>query len=168
MRHKLSEIILIFAIIITVVIFVNAGFSYGGSWNFFADTVGFKYFYQMDNPFFGSETASIIKNRFLSFFGKNLIRVWTKREAKDELGRSMQIEKHTSLGLSIKGYDYYSHSISLKEINCKEKTARDLSEADYDMSGKELGKSESPYASWRSIEPQSVDDRLYNEVCLSF
>lgn len=168
MRQKLSETIAIFVIILTVIIFFNVGFSYGGAWSFYGDAVGFKYFYQIDRPFLGSETASIIKNKFLSFFSKNLIRVWTKRVAKDELGRSMQIEKHISLGLSIKGYDSYSHSISLKEINCEEKTVRDLSETDYDMNGKELGKSESMYALWRFIEPQSGDERLYNEVCFSF
>jgi hypothetical protein len=67
--------------------------------------------------------------------------------------------------LSLTGYSSYSHSLSFWEVNCKNKTIKLLSYADYDKRGKMLDSHGYDNLEMASIIPGSFDERCYEAVC---
>ncbi|GER92776.1 hypothetical protein A45J_0501 [hot springs metagenome] len=133
-------------------------YAHGADWKLYAENQDFYFYYDMDKP----DPLKLIAD----IFRKKIVTVWTKRVSKDERGRNYQIYTNKKLGLSVKGYENYEYTIFLKEINCSNKMSRLLSEADYTKDGNLLAKSESPYAEWKPIVPESDEEVLQKAVCV--
>jgi hypothetical protein len=97
----------------------------------------------------------------------DLVRVWSKKNAKGKLGRHAQIVMNKQQGVTTAGFDAYGYSISQKDIQCNDKTVKMLSETDYTDCGVRLtGFSTQPeYARWKKIIPDTDDDALYKVAC---
>lgn len=130
----------------------------GADWKSYAENQNFSFYYNAEEPDPFKEIANIFKKR--------IVRVWTKRATKNNKGRDWQIQENKRLGLSMKDYEQYEYTLSLKEINCSDKMIRLLSETDYAKEGNLLAKSESPFARWGPVVPTSSDESLYKAVCL--
>ncbi len=130
----------------------------GADWKSYAENQNFSFYYNAEEP-------DPLKE-ILNIFKKRIVRVWTKRAVKNNKGRGWQIQENKRLGLSVKDYEQYEYTLSLKEINCSDKMIRSLSEADYAKEGNSLAKSESPFAGWSPVIPASSDESLYRTVCL--
>jgi hypothetical protein len=75
----------------------------------------------------------------------------------------INLRKESSL--PIKGYSNYSYSMSLWEINCKNKTIRLLVYYDYDKKGNQLDSHGYDNLNMIPIIPGSFDDYSYKVVC---
>jgi len=98
-----------------------------------------------------------------------LYRVWLKRLVKDPSGRKMHVDIQEARKLTTQGYDFYSHTIYQKDVNCSERKVRLLSEADYDSEGRLLGRTalDDRYARWANVLPDTDDAALLESVCRS-
>lgn len=150
---KLEIIILAFGL---TALYCN--YAYGADWKLYAENQNFSFYHNV-------EAQDPLKN-ILDIFRKKIVTVWTKRVSKDDNGRNWQIQENKRLGLSTKGYENYEYTVFLKEINCPDKMSRLLSEADYTKEGNLLTKSESPFAEWKPIRPESDDEALQKAVCV--
>jgi hypothetical protein len=115
---------------------------WGEDWKLYSDT-------EMELWFF--DASSITQP------SKNIVRVWVKMDLTEK-GVLDAVEK---LG---KKYENLKHSIILWEINCAEKKQRRLSATNYDHKGSEIN-SISFHSQWRFINPESMIESLYKEVC---
>lgn len=88
---------------------------------------------------------------------KNIVRVWTRKDFSEE----GVLDVVRELG---KEYKNFSHIDSLMEINCFEKKSHSLSANHYDNKGRTIFYDSSP-SEWYFIVPDSVAERLYEEVC---
>ncbi len=147
-------------IILTALCFtiLHSNTAYGADWKLYSENQYFYFYYNAEEP-------DPLKE-ILSIFKKRIVRVWTKRSIKNDKGRDRQILENKNLGLSVKDYEHYEYTLSLKEINCSDKMIRLLSEADYAKEGDLLAKSESPFAGWSPVVPASSDESLYKAVCI--
>lgn len=140
----------------------------GADWKLYAETPNYNFYYNADSmaPRFLKDIHLLEDmQRMLNFVMKNTVKVWTKRSIKNDMGRTLQLQEHKRLGLSVKGYENYQHTLSLKELNCRDKTVRLLLEADYTEDGNILGKEETPYAALKPVAPESNDDLLHKTLC---
>ncbi|MGA2465529.1 MAG: surface-adhesin E family protein [Thermodesulfobacteriota bacterium] len=128
-------------VVIGLAIFGNAEV-WGADWKFYGSTEMYLGYYDAQG---------------ITRPSKNIIRVWGKDIFMKE-GVSKLVRK------SGKGYENFSHSISLSEINCVEKTFRQLKVTFYDNEGGSIGTSNSP-SEWIFFTPESMGEKLYKEVC---
>jgi hypothetical protein len=94
----------------------------------------------------------------------NKMMVWLKRMINDD-ERAKTIQKRSQSNLPLNGYDEWAYEMGLMELNCENKTIRQLSVIDYDQKGKSLRK--------RSIEDNlsvitidSIGDMTYRILCV--
>ena len=98
----------------------------------------------------------------ISLLSKNIVRVWTKAFFTDRgiIGVIKQ--------LGIK-YENLSESVGLDELNCVNKTYRQLSETHFSKGGTVLGSSERGDfkidSKWSLIIPGTFYEAIYDEVC---
>ena len=88
---------------------------------------------------------------------KNIVRVWIRRDFTEKGVLDV-------VGKIGKKYKNLSYGIGLVEIDCVEKTIRNLSLTYYDNKGKVIYSSSSP-TEWDFIVPDSEGEKLYKEVC---
>jgi hypothetical protein len=88
---------------------------------------------------------------------KNVVRVWEKWDYTEKGVMDM-------VGSFGKEYENVSHTIFFLEINCSKKENRGLSLTHYDHKGNVVYSISSP-SEWRSINPESMAEKLYKEVC---
>ena len=88
---------------------------------------------------------------------KNIVRIWVKWKYREK----GVIEIVKKLG---KKYENIDFTIALKEINCSDKTMRDLSLDDYSKEGKIIF-STSSEDEWDYIVQGSAAEALYEAVC---
>lgn len=157
---KRDSILIMFAITFVLLVIINiyCTKAEGTNWETYYETQNFYFYYNADTK------KDPIKN-ILDIFRKKIVKAWTKRLIKGNEGRNWQIQENKRLGLSTKGYENYEYTISLKEINCSDKMVRTISDVDYSKEGNLLAKSESPYADWKPIIPESDDEALHKAVC---
>ncbi|HAK88783.1 MAG TPA: hypothetical protein DHV16_04495 [Nitrospiraceae bacterium] len=152
-----SKIIFIPAVFCLAILHSNT--AYSADWRLYSENQHFSFYYSAE------ETDPL--NEFLSVFKKKIVKIkmWTKHAVKNDKGRDRRILENKNLGLSVKDYEHYEYTLSLKEINCSDKMIRSLSEADYTKEGNLLERSESPFAGWNPVVPASGDESLYKAVC---
>jgi hypothetical protein len=68
-------------------------------------------------------------------------------------------------GLPAQGYDNFSHTLVLREYDCKKQTYRSIQINDYDTNGKVLWTSPVSKVIKQPIVPGSVGETLYKIVC---
>jgi hypothetical protein len=88
-------------------------------------------------------------------------RVWRKFI----IPAKVMIDLRKKSALPLTGYSSFSHSLSLWEINCKNKTTRILSYFDYDKKGIVLDSRGYDNLEMIPIIPGSFDERCYEAVC---
>jgi hypothetical protein len=62
-------------------------------------------------------------------------------------------------------YERLKYSVQIKEVNCKEKKLRLLSFADFDIEDKRINSRDEP-TKWAGFPPDSLDQQIYNVVCM--
>jgi hypothetical protein len=77
----------------------------------------------------------------------------------------VMINLRKKYALSLTGYPAYSHSLSLWEINCNNKTIRILSYFDYDKKGTELDSHGYDNLEMIPIKPRSFDEQTFKAIC---
>jgi hypothetical protein len=85
--------------------------------------------------------------------------VWSER------GRSEEILRRTKANLSTTGYENFTDSTQQHEFNCGTREYRILLAVDYGTSQKVLSSTESAQATWKSIIPDSLTEKLSKKVC---
>jgi hypothetical protein len=149
-------------IILILVLSISVQFSKseGAEWELYAENQNFSFYF---------DTTGIKKLKeidlILDHFRKRIAKVWTRRVTKGENGKNWQIQENKRLGLSVQGYENYEFTMYSKEINCRDKTVRVLSEADYTKDWNLLAKSETPYVEWKPIIPGYADEFLHKVLC---
>jgi hypothetical protein len=98
------------------------------------------------------------------------VKVWIKDEpfsTQKNAARRWLISKRRDTELPTKGYEFYSNSLTLYEINCKARKTRVISGVDYDINGEILWSIdiEVPEA-WKNIIPDSQGDSMFSKICL--
>jgi hypothetical protein len=91
----------------------------------------------------------------------SLVRVWVRIE-DDPYSMKKAQEKE---GLPAQGYDNFSHSLVLREFDCKKQTYRSIQINDYDTNGKVLWSSPVSKVIKQPIVPGSAGETLYKSVC---
>ncbi len=93
---------------------------------------------------------------------KNIVRVWTKHVFPEE-----EVRKRMKSGGKIAGdEDVLDCQLSLFEIDCAQRMARELSVSTYTMTGIYLGAYSDVYLKdWFLIEPESMAEVLLKAVC---
>ena len=91
----------------------------------------------------------------------SLVRVWVRIE-DDPYSMIKAQEKE---GLPTQGYDNFSHTLVLREYDCKKQTYRSIQINDYDTNGKVLWSSPVSKVIKQPIVPGSFGETLYKIVC---
>jgi hypothetical protein len=97
---------------------------------------------------------------------KDLVRVWNKREAINQECIDWEIGNRRRFDLPTAGYEQYSHTLTLLEVNCSTGQLRQVAMADhgtdgmlsYVGDGADLG-------GWITVPPESGLESLYRQVC---
>lgn len=123
----------------------------GKNWVWFSDPYNGSFFYD--------------KTRIKTMPNKH-IRVWIRKEVKDV---NVYVDERKKINLSIKGYEDFSHGLSLEEIDCVSETIGTVFFTDYNNNGNVLNSLDfsdfSKKISKSPIVPGSVIDALYKIVC---
>lgn len=82
----------------------------------------------------------------------------------NEIGRDNYKEVVRSFGRNANGYENYSHSLNLWEINCSNRKTRLLSYSDYNLSGEILDTYDTS-GPWVNLIPDSVGYSVAETVC---
>lgn len=99
----------------------------------------------------------------ISHPSKDLVRVWKKTEWSQE-GVDQQIALRGKHGLSTAGYEKYSYTTSMDEINCSTQESRCITFTEYGNDGAMLD-SQKGSQDWEAIIPDSAGAELYRQVC---
>ncbi|TAN41074.1 MAG: hypothetical protein EPN22_16395 [Nitrospirae bacterium] len=117
-------------------------------------------------PFGQSETNYwYYRTKDIEFKTDGVVRIWSKAAAKGKIGIDDKIKLLQKFGGNTKGYEQFSHSVSLFEINCNQRKSRVVSVTDYDKNGKSLESVTVPDFPWDSIGKGTIMDNLSNIVC---
>ena len=115
----------------------------------------------------GENWKSLYKDELFTLFydaesitrpSKNIVRVKNKR-IYTEKGKNEMVK------MGGKAYKDLNLSISLLEINCVDIMARPISMSHYSQGGSIIGSSENKEKAWVLIDPGSIGEPLYKEVC---
>jgi Tfp pilus assembly protein PilF len=90
------------------------------------------------------------------------IRVWIREEIADA---TEIVKQRGHNGLSTVGFENYSYSLVLKEIDCGNKQSGTLSIADYDNKDNVLDSGDIEHVTMHHILPDSTGESLYDVVC---
>jgi hypothetical protein len=92
------------------------------------------------------------------------IRVWTRQETDDV---NTYIDDLNKKKLPTKGYENFSHSLSLYEIDCNSENMEIISFVDYDNEGKVLStfSISKEEVNMEPVAPGSIMDALCKVVC---
>lgn len=96
---------------------------------------------------------------------KNLVKVWAKGVTKDQKGIDEKIKLLKKFGGETMGYENYSYTLNLFEIDCENKKHRILSVKDYDKKGNGLQTVTIENNPWDYIAPGTIIDNLFKEIC---
>lgn len=151
-------------LVVFVALFCFFGDASAAVWKQYATNNAYDYFFDAEDMRYPNTFISILT---LKVARGDLVRVWSKKSAKGQLGRDAQMALNNRQGVTTAGYEAFGHSISQKEIQCNDKTVKVLSETDYTDTGFRLtGFSTLPeYARFQKIVPDTEDDALYKVVC---
>jgi len=95
---------------------------------------------------------------------KYTVQVWTKIVYSNK-GREKYIQNMIKDGLSTKGWDKLSYTMSLFEIDCKKKWNKPLFIIEYDTDNSVLWSDNYDDSKWEYIVPDTKDDTLQKKVC---
>jgi hypothetical protein len=98
------------------------------------------------------------------FNSVHLVRVRLKVMASEEVIKETLTDR-TENGYAVEGWDKWSHTVYLDEFDCMHKIYRTLNSSDYDGNGNVLDQSEYQDKRWTVIPPDTVENRLYDNVC---
>lgn len=121
----------------------------GKNWVWFSDSGNCSWYYD--------------KTRIKTMPNKH-IRVWTREETDDV---NTYIDDLNKKKLPTKGYENFSHSLSLHEIDCNSENKEIISFVDYDNEGKVLStfSISKEEINMEPVVPGSIMDALYKVVC---
>jgi hypothetical protein len=91
-------------------------------------------------------------------------KVWYKTVAKSKEYKEFIQDVRLEDGHPVEGYDKFSYTLVLAEIDCAGMRHRILDAADYDINGKALGKS-LPQEDWKKTYPDTSYAALAMWVC---
>jgi hypothetical protein len=135
---------------LSLVIFLLVGLAIGSYKNVWA--IDYRWFGENDEGMFFYDIESI------AYPSKDTVRVWIREVFSLQGRRAMS----RALG---GGYENLDHSISQEELNCKDKTFRQLSRTIYTQDGSILSSSKNLAEPFQPIQPNSVNELLYEAVC---
>lgn len=92
----------------------------------------------------------------------NIVKVWIKRQIKDDTALLEYLRERAKKGLSTAGYENFSYELALIEINLYTREYRISTSTDYDKDGNVLSRDTPDYPEWTAIPPDSVIETLYN------
>lgn len=95
------------------------------------------------------------------------IKTWIKLVSGGPFSSFMQGVIRAENNLSTEGYDKYSHTMELVEINCIKRQARWLTSIDYDEKGEVLESRDTPESRWNDVVPDSIGETILEKVCVS-
>lgn len=95
----------------------------------------------------------------------NAIKAWIKMFPRGPFANFLYQKTREKNGLNIKGYDKYSHTLELVEMNCSKRQMRCLISIDYDEQGEVLGSRNTPKAEWDDVIPESIGETMLEKVC---
>jgi hypothetical protein len=131
--------------ILLIVSLILAGYREAGA-------VDYRLFAENDEGLFYYDIETITRS------SKDTVQVWVREVFSGQGKRVMS----RILG---EGHADLDHSILQEELNCRDKTFRYLSRAIYTKHGAMLSSSKSQIGKFEAIQPNSVDEVLYNTVC---
>ncbi|MBF0328203.1 MAG: hypothetical protein HQL10_03535 [Nitrospirae bacterium] len=123
------------------------------------DIQGWRLFGQSETNYWYYTTKNI------EFKNDGVVRIWSKASAKGKIGIDDKIKLLQRFGGNTKGYEQFSHSVSLFEINCSQRKSRVVSVTDYDKNGKSLESVTVPDFPWDAIGKGTIMDNLTTVVC---
>jgi hypothetical protein len=125
---------------------------WGENWKLYYKGENFSYYY---------DTESV------KYPSKGIVRLQMKMVSINYKGRDELIQQRKQLNLSIEGYENFTHTISLCEINCEKKMIGLISFYEYDKKGGILFSNIFPanQVQWESIPPGGMFELLYKVVC---
>jgi hypothetical protein len=96
---------------------------------------------------------------------ENVVEVWEK-VVFSNAGKEKYVQNLKNMGWWMEGWDKFSYSVFLNEIDCKKEMSRILSGTDYDANGSPLKNiSSDELKEWIDIVSDSMMDTLRKEVC---
>jgi hypothetical protein len=122
----------------------------GGDWRFLGKTNEFNFYYDVES---------------VTHPSKDIIRVQVKNTSINDKGKDLVLRAAKTDKRSTKGYENYTHSITVHEIRCSAKMARIVSVADYNNKDMVLVSHAFRNPEWDSVNPAGIGDLLYKEVC---
>ena len=96
---------------------------------------------------------------------KSLVKVWAKGVTKDQKGIDEKIKLLKKFGGETMGYENYSYTLNLFEIDCANKKHRIISVKDYDKKGNGLQTVTIENYPWDFMAPGTIIDNLSREIC---
>ena len=96
---------------------------------------------------------------------KHLVKVWAKGVTKDQKGIDEKIKLLKKFGGLTMGYENYSYTLNLFEIDCENNKHRIISVKDYDKKGNGLQTVTIENYPWDFIAPGTIIDNLSKEIC---
>ena len=147
MRHYS---VLTLSLVLFLLLSVNPGAGSDIDWKFFSESNTNRWYY---------DTKSVTPSN------KNLIKVWAKGLTKDQKGIDEKIKLLKKFGGETMGYENYSYTLNLFELDCENKKNRILSVKDYDKKGNGLQTVTIENYSWDYIAPGTIIDNLFKEIC---
>ena len=147
MRHYS---VLTLSLVLFLLLSVNPGAGSDIDWKFFSESNTNRWYY---------DTKSVTPSN------KNLIKVWAKGLTKDQKGIDEKIKLLKKFGGETMGYENYSYTLNLFEIDCENKKNRILSVKDYDKKGNGLQTVTIENYSWDYVAPGTIIDNLFKEIC---
>jgi len=98
------------------------------------------------------------------YYSGNLVRVRLKVMV-DEGVRKQTLTDRRENGYAVEGWDKWNHIVYLDELDCIHKLYRTLNSSNYDSDGNVLEQSGYQDKRWAVIPPDTVENRLYDNVC---
>ena len=142
--------VLTLSLVLLILISVNPAAGADIDWKFFSESNTNRWYY---------DTKSVTPSN------KNLIKVWAKGLTKDQKGIDEKIKLLKKFGGETMGYENYSYTLNLFELDCENKKNRILSVKDYDKKGNGLQTVTIENYSWDYIAPGTIIDNLFKEIC---
>jgi len=142
--------VLTLSLVLLILISVNPAAGADIDWKFFSESNTNRWYY---------DTKSVTPSN------KNLIKVWAKGLTKDQKGIDEKIKLLKKFGGETMGYENYSYTLNLFEIDCENKKNRILSVKDYDKKGNGLQTVTIENYSWDYVAPGTIIDNLFKEIC---
>jgi hypothetical protein len=96
--------------------------------------------------------------------GNDIDKIWVKRVFSDA-GRKKYVQLTKDKGVWTEELDKISHIVGLYEIDCKNRTTKQLSVVIYDTDGKNIGSLSNGEPKWTSIVSGSEMDSLRKKFC---